>query len=29
MTFVNAKFNYFNEIYAIINYNILLPWRQN
>jgi len=29
MTFVNGIFKYFNEIYAIINYNILMPWRQN
>jgi hypothetical protein len=29
MTFINGKFIFFNEIYAIINYNILRPWRQN
>jgi hypothetical protein len=27
MTFINGKLNFFNEIYAIINYNILRPWR--
>ena len=29
MTFINGILTFFLEIYAIINYNILRPWRQN
>jgi hypothetical protein len=29
MTFINGILIFFLEIYGIINYNILRPWRQN